>query len=116
VAVTSGNVSPASFGAVGRPSVVILALPEVASALPQSTAADPGRGKLLYTQVCSGCHGPDGDKIADRNLKALHLTAAAAGAFIENPPGAMPRIFPAPRSEDDERDIRDLAAFVVGWQ
>jgi alcohol dehydrogenase (cytochrome c) len=116
VALTSGNVSPASFGNIGRPSVVILALPQTAVTAANSTAADADRGRQLYAQVCSGCHGPDGNKIAERNLRSLHLTAVAATAFIDNPPGAMPRIFPPPRTADDERDIRDIAAYLVAWQ
>lgn len=116
VAVTVGNVSPAAFGSVGRPSVVILALPNAVTATATGkTTPDPARGRQAYIQVCSGCHGLDGDKMADRNLKALHLTAEAVSAFVLNPSGTMPRIFPMPRTPEDERDVRDIAAYVAAW-
>jgi alcohol dehydrogenase (cytochrome c) len=117
VAFTSGNVSPAAFGSVGRPSVVVMALPAVPAASHASTSADPARGKQVYAQACSGCHGPDGDKVAGRDLKAAksRMNAAQLAAFVLNPTGQMPKIFPEPRSADDERDVRDVAAFIAGW-
>ena len=117
VALTSGNVSPASFGAVGRPSVVILALPGGAAFPATSTAPDATRGKSLYGQLCSGCHGPDGDRIAGKALKVVksHMNAAQLGHFLITPTGAMPKLFPEPRTSDDERDIRDVAAYVTNW-
>jgi len=118
VAFTSGNVSPASFGSVGRPSVVILSLPAGTASAAVASASDAVRGKQIYTQACSGCHGPQGDRIGGKDLKSVksRMTAEQVAAYILNPAAAMPRIFPAPRTADDERDVRDVAAFVTLWQ
>jgi alcohol dehydrogenase (cytochrome c) len=118
VAFTSGNVSPASFGAaIGRPSIVVMALPQVTASPAAATQADPARGRQVYAQACAGCHGPQGDKIAGQDLKALksHMSAAQIAAFIRNPAPPMPRVFPAPRTAQDVRDLRDVAAFVANW-
>ena len=127
VALTSGNVSPASFGSVGRPSVIVLALPGSASgpsaaaavgAVGAAAAADAARGKQLYSQLCGGCHGPEGDRIAGKDLKSVksRMNAAQLATFIVRPTGTMPKIFPEPRTNDDERDIRDVAAYVSEWR
>lgn len=118
IALTSGNVSPAAFGSVGRPSVVILALPAKPPAPAASTAPDPAHGQRLYTQLCSGCHGPDGDRIADRNVRELggQMSAEALMAYLRAPAGQMPKVFPVPATGQDERDLRDVAAFVSSWR
>jgi para-nitrobenzyl esterase len=118
VAFTSGNVSPASFGAaVGRPSVVVMALPAVAAPATAPAAADPARGREVYAQACAACHGLNGDKVAGQDLKSAksRMSAAQIAAFILNPAPPMPRIFPEPRTAEDERDARDVAAFVDLW-
>jgi mono/diheme cytochrome c family protein len=103
---------------VGRPSVVILALPGSASAPAAATAPDAARGKQLYAQLCAGCHGPEGERIAGKDLKSLksRMNATQLAGFIVSPTGTMPKIFPDPRTSDDERDIRDVAAYVVDWK
>jgi alcohol dehydrogenase (cytochrome c) len=118
VAFTSGNASPASFGSVGRPSVVIMSLPGGPAAPATTTAPDAARGKQIYAQTCAGCHGAEGDRIAGKDLKAVksRMTATQLAAFIVSPTGVMPKIFPEPRSSDDERDIRDVAAYVSDWR
>ncbi len=118
VAFTSGNVSPASFGAsVGRPSLVVMSLPASAESATVSSAPDPGRGKQVYSQACAGCHGPDGNKIAGMDLRSskLGLSAEQIAAFVLDPAKPMPQVFPPPRTAEDARDIRDVAAFVAGW-
>lgn len=124
VAFTSGNTSPASFGAsVGRPSLIVMSLPGQGSLSGAradtigSAAPDPARGSEIYAQTCAGCHGPNGDKIAGQDLKTVkrHMSAARIAAFILDPKAPMPRLFPKPRTTEDERDIRDVAAFVAHW-
>jgi alcohol dehydrogenase (cytochrome c) len=117
VAFTSGNVSPTAFGAIGRPSIVVMSLPATASKAPSSTQPDPTRGRELYAQVCAACHGPEGDRIAGMELKSIksRMSSEQVVAFILNPAAPMPRIFPEPRTAEDERDVRDVAAFVAGW-
>jgi alcohol dehydrogenase (cytochrome c) len=119
VAFTSGNVSPASFGsAVGRPSIVVMSVPAASTPPTGSAAPEPARGQEIYAQACSGCHGPQGDKVAGQDLKAVksRLNAAQIAAFILDPAPPMPRVFPAPRTAEDERDVRDVAAFVATWR
>ena len=118
VAFTSGNVSPTAFGSVGRPSVVVMSLPGGApNSTTTSNTPDVNRGKQLFTQICAGCHGPEGDRIAGKELKpaARRLNQDGVATFILNPVAPMPKIFPEPRSVDDERDVRDVAAFVASW-
>jgi alcohol dehydrogenase (cytochrome c) len=118
VAFTSGNTSPASFGSVGRPSVVVMSLPPTQAAPEATAAADAARGKQIYVQDCSGCHGPDGDRIAGKDLKSVkeRMNAAQVAAFILEPVAPMPKVFPEPRNAGDERDVRDVAAFVASWK
>ncbi len=117
VAFTSGNVSPTAFGAVGRPSVVLMALPTSPPSAQAATGPDAARGKQIYLQTCGSCHGPDGNKVTGFDLKSpkSQLSADQIRAIILNPPPPMPRLFPDPRMADDERDIRDVAAFVANW-
>ena len=71
----------------------------------------------VYAQTCAACHGPDGDKIAGKTLKTVRsrMSAEQLTAFILDPKPPMPKVFPEPRTADDERDVRDVAAFVATW-
>ena len=117
VAFTSGNVSPTAFGSIGRPSIVVMALPAVSTIAAVANAPDPARGKQIYAQGCAACHGPDGDKVSGKDLRTVkaRMNAQQLTAFILNPALPMPKMFPDPRTPEDERDIRDVAAFVAGW-
>jgi alcohol dehydrogenase (cytochrome c) len=117
VAFTSGNVSPTGFGSVGRPSVVVMSLPEVTPASAASEKPDAARGKQIYVQACAVCHGPDGDRIAGKELKTVssRMNAQKLLAFILDPLAPMPKVFPEPRTAEDERDARDVAAYVAEW-
>lgn len=117
VAFTSGNVSPTAFGSVGQPSIVVMSLPGNATSAVTDTRPDAARGKQIYAQLCAGCHGPEGDRIAGKSLKSVasRMSAEQLAAFIVSPTGTMPSIFPDPRTREDERDIRDVAAFVTSW-
>jgi alcohol dehydrogenase (cytochrome c) len=117
VAFTSGNISPTAFGSVGRPSVVVMSLPAAAASPALAAAADPSRGRQIYAQLCSGCHGPEGDRIAGKDLKSVkgRMNGAQLAQFILKPTGTMPKIFPDEPTQDDQRDVRDVAAFVSDW-
>ena len=80
-------------------------------------ATHPTRGKQVYTQACAGCHGPEGDRIAGKDLKSIktRMNAQKIAAFILNPVLPMPRIFPEPRTAEDERDLHDVVAYVASW-
>ena len=123
VAFADGNVSRNAFGALGVPSVVIMALNAKPAAAPRpgTTAAPSMRapggaanlaaGRKLYSQVCVSCHGPDGNMIADHKLTTLkgRKDVAATVAYIKDPKAPMPRLFPDLLKE---QDIRDVAAYV----
>ncbi len=117
VAFTSGNASPASTGLTGRPSVVVMSLPTQSAPSAAPTAANGVRGKELYVQICAGCHGVEGDRIAGKDLRTVksRMNAEQLATFIRNPTPAMPKVFSEPRSAGDERDIRDLASFMSTW-
>ncbi len=118
VAFTSGNVSPTAFGAVGRPSIVVMSLPASASQPAAAGSGDLSRGRQIYMQACAVCHGPEGERVAGKELKSAksRMNAEQLVALIKNPVPRMPQVFPEPRTAEDERDLRDVAAFVAGWQ
>lgn len=119
VAMTSGNVSRTLFGAIGRPSIVIMALPEaMVAAARNNTAPDAERGHSLYLGSCAVCHGADGNAWNKVELKAvkLKMNVDQLVEFIKNPREPMPHVFPAPLSAEDERHIRDIATFIMKWR
>ena len=126
VAFTSGNVSRTVFGTVGKPSIVIMALPrkaqghdpaDISSGAAGSTAPglegtyDIERGRSLYLQNCSACHGPNGEGGAAPGLTSLkeRQTFETTVQWIKNPTPVMPRLFPSPLGE---QDVRDIIAFI----
>jgi mono/diheme cytochrome c family protein len=118
VAFASGNVSRLAFGALGLPSVVIMALnpqhpaaaaPAAAPATPPA-AGVPG-GRKLYSQVCAACHGTDGNLLADHRLSSLksRRDLASTVSFIKDPKAPMPKLYPDLISE---ANVRDVAAYL----
>jgi alcohol dehydrogenase (cytochrome c) len=103
VAVASGNVSRTAFGALGVPSVVILALPSAARALNPNVA----NGRKLYSQICVSCHGADGNLIAEHPLShiAQRRDRAATIAAIKDPKPPMPKLYPDLLSEQAVGDV-----------
>ncbi len=107
VAFADGNVSRNAFGALGVPSVVIMALNPgtAAHAAPVSSVVangpagppDTAAGERLYSQVCVACHGPEGNMLADHKLNAViaRQDRAATIAYIKNPKLPMPTLYPA---------------------
>lgn len=122
VAVAVGNVSRATFGGAGTPSLVIMALAtqptgdavpaeEDASRAKAPATADIARGKALYAKVCVACHGPGGYGGVGPALRGVsgRLSVEQTLEQIRNPRGVMPRMYPGALSD---RDVVDLAAFV----
>ncbi len=119
LAFTSGNVSRTVFGATGRPSIVVMALPE--AVLAKEAAAqkvDPERGHNLYFGMCGSCHGADGKNANPIDLTKVKdkMTQEQLVAFIKKPRAPMPQPYPEPLNAQDERDIQDIAAFIMQWQ
>jgi mono/diheme cytochrome c family protein len=106
VAMASGNVSRSAFGALGIPSVVIMALPS------PSAGANLSEGRKLYSQICTSCHGPEGDLVAGHELSTLKKRRNLADtiAFIKNPKAPMPALYP---SLINERNVTDVATYVL---
>jgi alcohol dehydrogenase (cytochrome c) len=123
VAFASGNVSRNAFGALGVPSVVIMALggggsPTAPAAPAPTTSAQTAsgganlpHGRKLYSQICLDCHGPNGNLIAGHELSTLKNRRDLADtiAFIKNPKAPMPRLYP---SLLNEQSVMDVAAYV----
>ena len=119
VAFTSGNVSRSTFGALGVPTVVVMALdakgappPAQASAGPAASGAgDAVHGRQVFAQVCAACHGEKGDLIAGHPLADLKSRRdfASTVAFIKAPAAPMPSLFPAVLKD---QDVADVAAYL----
>jgi len=123
VAFADGNVSRNAFGALGLPSVVIMALnPKslptagngaAAAAKPPSNGAagapDLAAGRRLYSQVCVACHGPDGSLVADHKLSVAvaRQGRAATIAYIKNPKLPMPKMYPDLINDQSVIDVTD---------
>jgi alcohol dehydrogenase (cytochrome c) len=119
VAVTSGNVSRSLFGAAGKPTVVVMALPEGAVASGHAPGVpNAKRGKALYYTTCAVCHGLDGNDWNNVDLKAVKrkMDFEALTAFILNPRAPMPKVFAEPLSAADELRLKDIATFIMQWE
>jgi alcohol dehydrogenase (cytochrome c) len=124
VAFASGNVSRVTFGELGLPSVMIMALGAkegvTHSAVQQGApvgAPNPGHGHTLYNQVCSTCHGAGGDLIEGHNLATVRdsRNLESTVAFIKAPVAPMPKLYPLTLTD---QDVLDVAAYLRqgGWK
>jgi len=121
LAIASGNVSRNAFGALGVPSVVIMALnpsslPNSATSIAAPAAAGAvvtgaASGRKLYSQICVSCHGPDGNLIADHKLSTLKSRRDQASTirFIKDPKAPMPKLYP---DLITEQNVADVAAYI----
>jgi len=116
VATTSGNVSRATFGASGAPTLILYTLGGNAKATGASrsasvqTEATTG-GERLYSTNCSACHGRDGEGGVGPALKGLkaRLDLEQTIAWIKNPSSKMPKLHPSPL---DDNAVAAIAAYV----
>jgi alcohol dehydrogenase (cytochrome c) len=123
VAFADGNVSRNAFGALGLPSVVIMALNAkslpaagsgaAAASKPQSNgpagAPDLAAGRRLYSQVCVACHGADGSLVPDHKLSVTiaRQSQAATVAYLKNPKLPMPKLYPDLINDQSIVDVTD---------
>jgi alcohol dehydrogenase (cytochrome c) len=120
VAFTSGNISRTVFGAAGRPSILIMALP-AAPAAQQTKVRTPNvdHGREVFYGMCAGCHGSEGKNIVydggDLTTVKKRMTFDQIVAWIKNPKPPMPKVFPEPLQESEEADLKDVAKFVHEW-
>jgi len=118
VAFTSGNVSRTLYGALGHPTVRVYALkqlPDLAAA--RAAGPDVANGARLYVRSCTICHGADGKSVSGADLGTVknRFKQADLEAWIKNPAPPMPKAFPEPLDDEDNLDIRDLAAYIEQW-
>ena len=118
VAFTSGNVSRGTFATKGSPKVVVMALdaPEASFysvVLPEANgkglvAGQPPvvRGEMVFAGFCAACHGAQGEMGVTASKKR---TIESLAAFIRNPTGAMPRLYPAPL---DDAEVTAVATYI----
>ena len=73
--------------------------------------ADAARGKQLFAENCSGCHGAAGEGSAGPPLQGerAHKNLAQVAAFVKDPQPPMPKLYPTPLSD---AAVRDVAAYV----
>jgi alcohol dehydrogenase (cytochrome c) len=114
VAVASGNVSRATFGEVGIPTLIIYSLTETSPrpAPISAPSGDAGAGAQSYARTCSSCHGPTGEGGAGPRLQgiAARLSYEQIIALIKTPVSAkMPTMYP---SVLNEQDVDNIATFV----
>jgi alcohol dehydrogenase (cytochrome c) len=115
VAFADGNVSRNAFGALGLPSVVVMALNPKALATAGSAAggsaamSGPASGRRLYSQICVACHGTEGNLVPDHNLSAAlaRLGRPATIAYIKNPKLPMPKLYPDLLNDQSVTDVTD---------
>lgn len=105
----------------GKPLLKVATGGSIAGAPAQparATATDATHGKQIYTQTCGVCHGLDGDRVPGKDLKSARsrMSAEQLTMLIKNPAPRMPQIFPEPRTTEDERDLRDLVAYIESWK
>lgn len=75
------------------------------------TPANASRGKALFSQNCSSCHGAQGQGGMGPRLigEAARKNSLQAIAWIQNPSPPMPKLYPSTLSA---QDVRDVAAYV----
>jgi alcohol dehydrogenase (cytochrome c) len=113
IAFTSGSISRTGFGALGRPSVLVMAA-EQRLAATRSERPDPSRGQEVYQHTCLGCHASDGAGVPGFSLQNIksRMSREQLIAWIRNPRPPMPRVFAEPLDGDDVQDLSDLAAYL----
>jgi alcohol dehydrogenase (cytochrome c) len=128
VALTSGNVSRASFGVLGHPTIIIMGLdpagdqgrsdePTRSAESSESKEAgaetyDPNRGATLYAANCGVCHGGGGEGGGGGpSLRKIETRKTFAEIIeqIQNPKPPMPKLYPSILSK---ADVNDLTAYL----
>ncbi len=93
-------------------SEVAISSPDASPAASVSQAADPHRGRVIFANNCSMCHGSTGAEGGvgpSLRGESSRKSPGATVAWIENPDPPMPKLYPSPLSR---RDVDDVAAYV----
>ena len=101
----------AAFGYGIAPLVALPPANAPAATAAATTGTDVGRGKTLFSQSCSACHGATGQGGVGPSLRneSSRKTVAQTAAWIKNPAPPMPKLFP---STLNGKDVDDVSAFV----
>jgi ubiquinol-cytochrome c reductase cytochrome c subunit len=78
---------------------------------PSGPPSATARGAEVFAANCAACHGAQGQGGVGSSLKSesARKDTAAVTAFVKNPSGAMPKLFP---SVLNESDVAAVAAYV----
>lgn len=137
VAVTSGNISRGTFGALGKPKVIVYALgvegepktysastgdvvekaqgapgpDEAETAAASKGAPNVANGNKIYSNYCAGCHGEDGEGGVGPSLidEFERKNMAEIVDWIEHPNSPMPKLYPGVITVEQ---VRDVGAYV----
>ena len=111
VAFADGNVSRNAFGALGLPSVVIMALnpKSLGTVAGPAGGAEVAGGRRIYSQICVACHGPDGNLVMDHSLSAVVARQGkpATIAYLKSPKLPMPKMYPELLNEQSLTNVTD---------
>jgi alcohol dehydrogenase (cytochrome c) len=114
-------------GTLARRSVVRRVIePELEPNPPPAAGGDPAQGDpargdaayvhgaALYANLCTLCHGPQGEGFTGPRLKGVSQRAdpRPVAAIIRDPGAGMARFYPGVLSD---RDVADLALFIEEW-
>ena len=117
VASTSGNVSRGTFGVTGTPMIVIMKVSEAVESpkvvkvqIPETEealSASVSPGQKVFQTYCTACHGASGEGVSGPALKGIAKRRNLANliAWIKDPSEKMPKLFPAPLSENDVKAV-----------
>jgi alcohol dehydrogenase (cytochrome c) len=105
VAIAAGNVSRTAFGALGKPTVIVMATEATDSSTPSGPVE---RGRVLYSRNCVACHAVSGKGVSNHDLQGV--TRADVIATLKAPKLPMPKMFPGLLGE---QDLTDLAEYVA---
>jgi ubiquinol-cytochrome c reductase cytochrome c subunit len=95
-----------------RPEPAPHSLPQVDAFGP--VVAGASGGVRTFGQYCAVCHGATGEGVSGPNLLRSQIRdREALIAFIKNPKGAMPRMYPAYL---DDAQVSDAADYVLSLQ
>lgn len=91
--------------------------PDADRSMPELTAGDANRGRVLFAENCAVCHGAGGfgssvgsDDVAP---SLMHATTYVVAEAIRGGPGVMPRFG---RDVLSDRDVSDIARYVNALQ
>ena len=78
-----------------------------------ATAAPSTAAGAQVFQICAACHGAHGEGGAGANLQTSKKDLAGVIAYIKNPTGSMPHLYPSALNDDQ---VAAVAAYVMTFR